>query len=70
MTLPKQDIEQYEYEDTLVMMNSSFEQYGVREVLKDFRTSYPKMFEELVVQLGRLTPAPHVAALLRPPSIL
>jgi hypothetical protein len=64
----KQELEQQEYEDTLVMLNSMFEQYGVREVMKDFRDNFPKMFEELTVQIDRLTPASKVA-LLRPPSI-
>jgi hypothetical protein len=65
----KQELEQIEYNDTLVALNSCFEQYGVREVLKDFRNSYPAMFEELVVQMTRLTPQAKVAALLRPPHV-
>lgn len=65
----KQELEQIEYNDTLVSLNSCFEQYGVREVLKDFRTSYPQMFEELMVQLTRLTPTTKVAALLKPPHV-
>jgi hypothetical protein len=65
----KQELEQIEYNDVLVGMNSAFEQYGVREVMKDFRNSYPKMFEEMVVQLARLTPTTRVASLLRPPDV-
>ena len=62
----KQEIEQLDYEDVLVNLNSLFEQYGCREVLKDFRRSYPHMFEELVIQINRLKPDGQIAALLRP----
>jgi hypothetical protein len=65
----KTELDQIEYNDTLVALNSCFEQYGVREVLKDFRNSYPQMFEELMVQLHRLTPTNKVAALLKPPHV-
>ena len=62
----KQELEQHEYEDTLVMVNSLFEQYGVRAVLTDFRDHYPKMFEEVVAQVNRIAPTFKVAALLKP----
>ena len=62
----KQELEQHEYEDTLVMLNSIFEQYGVREALKDFRVAFPRMFEELHVQINRLGNDTKVAALLKP----
>lgn len=64
----KQELEQLEYNDMLVAMNSCFEQYGCREVIKDFRSTYPQMFEELAIQMGRLAPQSpkNVAALLRP----
>jgi hypothetical protein len=55
-----------EYEDTLVSLNSLFEQYGCREVMKDFRNGFPDMFAELVVQINRLKPDAQIAALLRP----
>lgn len=61
----KQEQEQLSYNDVLVDLNSLLEQYGTREVLKDFRTSYPAMFEELSVQIGRLGSDAKVAALLR-----
>lgn len=62
----KQELEQLDYEDMLVQMNSCFEQYGVRSVLSDFRNAFPKMFTELVVQLDRLKPGSRpVAALLK-----
>jgi hypothetical protein len=61
--LPKQDLELLEYNDILVGINSLFEQYGVREVLKDFRDAYPKMFDELHTQINRFPPK--TAALLR-----
>ena len=64
----KHEIEQLEYNDVLVQLNSCFEQYGVREVMKDFRSAYPEMFEEMTTQLARLTPAAK-AALLRPPNV-
>jgi len=60
------EMEQLAYEDVLVQLNSLLEQYGAREVLKDFHVAYPRMFEELSVQLHRLTPDKRVAALLRP----
>jgi hypothetical protein len=62
----KKELAQLEYEDTLVQLNSFFEQYGCRQVMKDFRDVYPRMFEELVVQIDRLKPGnQQVAALLR-----
>jgi hypothetical protein len=61
----KQEIEQHEYEDTLVMLNSIFEQYGVRAVLLDFRNSYPRMFEEVEIQFRRLSPDKKLPSLLK-----
>ena len=59
------ELEQLEYEDALVMLNSMCQQYGAREVLKDFREAYPDMFGEVLIQINRLGPDRHVAALLR-----
>lgn len=64
--MSKQELEQLDYEDVLVNLNSIFEQYGVRQAMMDFRDAYPKMFEELGVQIDRLKPKAQVAALLRP----
>lgn len=61
-------MEQLAYEDLLVQLNSQLEQYGVREVMKDFRVAYPNMFEELVLQINRLMPDKKLPALLRPPE--
>lgn len=58
-------MEQIEYEDTLVNLNSILEQYGCRSVLLDFKDAFPHMYNELVVQIGRLPPNGQVAALLR-----
>jgi hypothetical protein len=63
--MSKQELEQLEYNDTLIGLHSICEQYGAREVLRDFRATFPEMFEELVVQINRLPPPPK-AALLRP----
>jgi hypothetical protein len=48
------ELQQLEYEDALVTLNSMFEQYGVRQVMQSFRGAYPQMFEEMIVQLARL----------------
>lgn len=58
-------LERLEYEDALVLLNSMCQQYGAREVLKDFRDAYPDMFQEVLVQITRLDPGKKVAALLR-----
>lgn len=55
-------VEQMQYEDALVMFHSVLEQYGCRTVLKDFKDAFPKMFEEMKVQIHRVQPT---AALLR-----
>ncbi len=62
-----QELQQLEYEDVLVGLNSVCEQYGCRAVMMDFRDACPKMFEELVIQINRILPDKHVAALLKPP---
>jgi hypothetical protein len=61
----KQELEQHEYEDTMVMLNSMCEQYGCRAFMKDFRAGFPAMFEEMHIQINRLKPEGKVAALLR-----
>lgn len=48
------EIEQLQYEDALVMFNSLCEQYGARSVLKDFKTAFPEMFQEILVQSDRI----------------
>lgn len=58
-------LEQLEYEDAIVSLNSMCQAYGAREVFKDFRSAYPDMFEEILVQINRLGPQSKVAALLR-----
>lgn len=63
--MSKQELEQLEYEDVLVNLNSLFEQYGCREVCKDFRTCYPAMFDELLIQINRLKPDKQIPALLK-----
>lgn len=61
------ELQQLEYEDTLVQLNSCCQQYGCRAVLIDFRDMAPKMFEELMVQGNRLIPKQQLARLLQPP---
>lgn len=63
--MSKSEIEQLDYEDVLVSLNSLLEQYGARKVFTDFRDAFPKMYEELVIQINRLPPQGQVAALLR-----
>jgi len=58
------ELEQLEYDDALVQLFSMCQQYGAREVLSDFRNSFPEMFEEILVQINRLPPKQR-AALLR-----
>jgi len=60
------ELETLDYEDSLVLFNSSCEQYGARQVLVDFRDAFPDMFKEVEIQIERLKPQPKVAALLRP----
>jgi hypothetical protein len=61
--MSKQQLEQLEYDDTLVSLHSLCQQYGAREVLKDFREHFPEMFTELLVQINRLTPPPKAVLL-------
>ena len=58
------DLEQLDYDDTLILLHSACQQYGAREVFKDFRHNFPEMFEEITIQINRLPP-PNRAALLR-----
>jgi hypothetical protein len=60
------ELEQLELEDTLVDLNMLFEQRGCREVLKTFRAAFPAMFDELLLQINRLTPEKQIPALERP----
>jgi len=62
----QRQMEQMGYEDALVCLNSAMEQFGCRVVLRDFRDNFPAMFEETVVQIGRLDNDKKVAALLKP----
>jgi hypothetical protein len=57
--------EQLDYDDTLVLLFSVCQQYGAREVFKDFRQAFPDMFEEIVVQVNRLGPRDKLPALLK-----
>lgn len=59
------ELKQLEYADTLVELNSLFEQYGVRHVMSNFRDSFPQMYQELLVQLPRIPPIKDIPALLR-----
>lgn len=58
------ELEMIEYDDALVMLFSMCQQYGAREVLTDFRESFPDMFDEVLVQINRIPPRAK-AALLR-----
>jgi hypothetical protein len=58
------ELQELEYNDTLVNLISSMTERGVRRVLNDLQTYYPTMFEEIRVQINRFPEKP-VAALLR-----
>jgi len=57
--------EQLDYDDALILLYSVCQQYGAREVFKDFRHAFPDMFDEVVVQINRLGPERKTAALLK-----
>lgn len=59
------ELEKLDYEDALVNFNSILEQNGCRQALLDFRNAFPAMYQELVIQIGRIPPQREVAALLR-----
>lgn len=59
------ELEQLDYEDTLVNLNMLMQQYGCRQAMTDFRDAFPEMFAELVIQINRIPPKDKVAALLR-----
>lgn len=57
------EIDQLEYNDTLVAFVSEINQKGAVKVLRDLKTYYPEFFEELKIQFARSNK--QVAALLR-----
>jgi len=57
------EIDQLEYNDTLVAFVSEVNQKGAVKVLRDLKEYYPEFFEELKVQFARS--GKQVAALLR-----
>lgn len=61
--MSKEQLEQLDYDDTLVMLYSVCQQYGAREVLVSFRDAFPEMFDELLVQINRIPPKPKAALL-------
>lgn len=63
--MTKAEIEQLDYDDSLLCFYTACQQYGAREVLKDFRNAFPDMYEELLIQINRLGPQGKVAALLK-----
>ena len=48
------NLKQIHYNDSLSDLASVMEEVGTRKFLMDFRHNYPKHFEEIVAQLGRL----------------
>jgi hypothetical protein len=62
--MSKTEIEQLEYDDALIVLFSVCQQYGAREVFRDFRASFPDMFQEILVQVNRLPPE-NLPALLK-----
>lgn len=60
------ELEQLDYEDAIVNFNSIMEKYGCRTVLSDFRDAFPRMYEEVIAQIGRISPNGTIPALLRP----
>ncbi len=63
--MPKQLEEQLDYDDALLQFYTICTQYGCRNVLKDFRQAFPDLFQELSVQLNRLTHEKQEPALFR-----
>lgn len=58
------EMEQINYDDSLVSLHSVCQQYGARKVLRDFREAFPEMFAEILQQINRL-PRDDLPALLR-----
>ncbi len=59
--------DQLDYDDSLLQFYTSCQQYGARKVLLDFRSAFPDMFNELLIQTERLKPGRQVAILLQKP---
>jgi hypothetical protein len=57
--------ENLDYDDTLLQFYTACHQYGVRNVLIDFRRAFPDMFDEVNVQINRLKPERQVPSLLK-----
>ncbi len=58
------ELEQLHYNDSMTDLAAAMESVGARKFLRDFKFNYPKHFQEILVQIGRLE-QPQVAALLK-----
>jgi hypothetical protein len=63
--MSKEIEEQLDYDDALLAFFSVCQQYGARKVLSDFRSLFPDMYEEVLVQINRLGPYGQIPALLK-----
>lgn len=59
------EMEQLEYEDALLQFYTSCTVYGARTVLKDFKSAFPDMFEELLIQGTRIKNEKQLPALFK-----
>jgi cell fate regulator YaaT (PSP1 superfamily) len=57
------ELKMIHYNDVMTDLASCMEEVGCRTFLRDFRTNYPKHFEEIIAQIHRLESRP-VARLL------
>jgi hypothetical protein len=60
------ELEELDYFDALLALYDACVQYGARKVLQDFHVQFPKMFEEVLVQINRIEPEEKLPALLKP----
>jgi len=60
-------LKQIHYNDSISDLANVMEEVGTRRFLMDFRHNYPKHFDEIVAQIGRLE-SRSIPALLRKPD--
>ena len=48
------ELEQIHYNDSISDLAAVMEEVGARRFLMDFRHAYPRHFDEIVAQIGRL----------------
>lgn len=64
--MSKKELEQLDYDDSLLALYTSCMLYGARKVCEDFHRQFPQMFDELLVQINRVLPEEKLPALLKP----